>query len=112
MEFIAFTQTQRAVEFLSTVHCKNSTLTDVTPQFVAKHVNKGLAAFAKVAESPRAFRCPHTPAWMEFKDVCDSMFADVWAQKAPAATLLATAQTRSQGVLDEAAAAAKRRGRA
>lgn len=112
MEFIAFTQTRRAVEYLSMVHCKNSTLVEVSPEFVAKHPNRGLATFAKVAGSSKAFRCAHTPAWMQFKDVCDTMFGDVWTGKDAAATIVRAAGVKSQEVLDESAAAAKRRGRA
>ena len=112
MEFIAFTQTQRAVEYLSTVHCKNSTLADVSPEFVAGHANRGLATFAKVAGSSNAFRCPHTPAWMQFKDVCDTMFGDVWTGKDAAATLVKAADAKAQDVLDQSAAAGRRRGRA
>ena len=41
MEFIAFTQRQEAVEFLSTVHCKNSPLAVSSPEFLARHPNRG-----------------------------------------------------------------------
>ncbi|MFZ4428747.1 MAG: extracellular solute-binding protein [Phycisphaerales bacterium] len=112
MEFVAFTQTQRAVEYLSTIHCKNSTLAEVTPEFRDGHPNRGLATFTKVAGSSKAFRCPHTPAWMQFKDVCDTMFGEVWTGKDAAATLVAAANVKAQDVLDESSAAARRRGRA
>ncbi len=105
MEFIAFTQTQRVVEYLSTVHCKNSPLAEASPDFLASHPNKGVQVFASVANSNRGFRCPQTRTWLQFKDVCDALMQQTWTQKGPAATLLANAQDRSQMILDDAARA-------
>ena len=109
MEFIAFTQQQRTVEFLSTVHCKNSPLIDMTPQFIANHPNKGVAVHAKIADSSRGFRCPVTRTWLQFKDLSDANMQQVWTQKAPPAQLLATMQKRMQTILDEAQSARIRR---
>jgi multiple sugar transport system substrate-binding protein len=111
MEFVAFTQTQRVVEYLSTVHCKNSPLAEASPDFLASHPNKGVGVFASVANSARGFRCPQTRTWLQFKDVCDAMMQQVWTQKKPAAELLVEAQARSQVILDDAARATRiRRG--
>lgn len=100
MEFIAFTQQQHIVEMLSTVHCKNSTLAEVSPDFIAKHPNKGISTFAAIASSPRGFRCPPTRTWLQFKDLCDALMQQVWTQKGEPAKLLAAAQARTQSILD------------
>ncbi len=100
MEFIAFTQQQRIVEMLSTVHCKNSPLAEVTPDFLAKHPNKGIQTFSQIAASPRGFRCPPTRTWLQFKDLCDALMQQVWTQKGSARSLLAAAASRTQSILD------------
>ena len=111
MEFIAFTQQQRVVEYLSNVHCKNSPLVDVTDDFIRNHANRGIKVFAKIANSKNGFRCPPTRTWLQCKDISDALMQAVWTQKAPAAKLVADAAVRTQTILDEAASASARRGR-
>jgi len=109
MEFIAYTQQQHVVEFLSTVHCKNSPLAEVSDSFVREHPNRGVRVFEKIANSERGFRCPPTRCWLQFKDICDALMQQVWTQKGPPAQLLADCQKRTQVILDAAARTRARR---
>lgn len=110
MEFIAFTQRQDNVEFLSTVHAKGSPLARSSERFRAGHPNKGIAEFERIARSPRSYLVPQTPTWLQLKDRVDAALDDIWNQKAPAGEILARVQSRCQAILDESSEKARRRG--
>lgn len=102
MEFVAFTQRQENVEFMSTAHFKNSPLAASTPDFLARHPNRGIRVHDAIAKSPRAYLCPRTRTWPQFKDEFDAAMQRMWGLERPAREELATTQARTQGFLDRA----------
>ncbi len=109
MEFIAYTQHQEVVEFLSTVHCKGSPLAVSSEPFLANHPNKGVRVFDAIAKSPRAFRVPQTRAWLQIRDAFVAAFDEVWNLKGTPADIMQGVQTRAQASLDRVADQAARR---
>ncbi len=112
MEFIAYTQRQDVVEFLSTAHCKNSPLAEASEWFLSQHPNRGVRVHSAIAASPRSFLCPPTRTWPQFKDEFDASMQRIWALTRPAAEELHDANARAQALLDRAAAQRRRRGHA
>jgi maltose-binding protein MalE len=100
MEFVAYTQRQDAVEFLSKAHFKNSPLASVSEEFTRTHPNKGVRVHDAIANSPRGFLCPRTRNWPEIKDELDALFSRVWGHEAEIAPELAAIQVRVQAGLD------------
>jgi ABC-type glycerol-3-phosphate transport system substrate-binding protein len=103
MEFIAYTQRQDVVEFLSTVHCKNSPLAASTPGFLAGHPNRGVRVHDALAKSPRSFVVPRTRTWLQFKEEFDATAEEIWALQVPAGAGLGRLARRTQAILDRAA---------
>jgi len=112
MEFIAYTQRQDVVEFLSTAHCKNSPLVEASELFLSQHPNRGVRVHGAIAASPRSFLCPPTRTWPQFKDEFDASMQRMWALARPAAEELKDADVRARALLDRAAAQRRRRGHA
>lgn len=112
MEFVAFTQRQDNVEYLSTIHCKGSTLAKVSDDFIKNHPNRGIRTFTALAQSPRSFRTPSTKSWLQVRDEMSFAFDKVWNLQGSPKDLLAVARQRGQAVLDRAAEESRRRGRA
>ena len=111
MEFIAYTQRREVVEFLSTVHCKNSPLAVSSPEFLAKHPNRGVRVHDAIAKSPRSYLCPRTRTWLEFKDEFDAAFQTIWTLKGVAGAVLRGLEARTQAMLDRAKEQRERRAR-
>jgi ABC-type glycerol-3-phosphate transport system substrate-binding protein len=109
MEFIAFTQQQRNVEYLSTKHCKGSPLAVSSESFLAHHPNKGVRVFDAIAKSPRAFIVPQTRAWLQIRDGFVAAFDEVWNQKGTPKAIMTALQARAQSALDNVADQAARR---
>ncbi len=109
MEFIAFTQRQENVEYMSLQHFKNSPLATSSPEFLSKHPNRGVRSHDAIAQSPRAYLCPRTRTWPQLKDEFDASMQRMWGLDEPAATELAAIQARTQGFLDRAAEQRARR---
>jgi ABC-type glycerol-3-phosphate transport system substrate-binding protein len=109
MEFIAYTQRQDVVEFLSTVHCKGSPLASCSEKFLAEHPNRGIRVFDAIAKSPRAYRCPPTRTWAQMKDEFSKVLDRAWNLQGTPTALLQQAQAASQAMLDQAADARARR---
>jgi ABC-type glycerol-3-phosphate transport system substrate-binding protein len=112
MEFIAFTQRQDNVEYLSTAHCKGSPLATSSEAFLANHPNRGIRTFDALAKSPRSFRVPSTRTWLQIRDEMTFAFDKAWNLQGTPKSILATARQRAQVVLDRAADESRRRGRA
>jgi multiple sugar transport system substrate-binding protein len=110
MEFIAFTQRQDNVEFLSTVHCKASPLAQSSEEFLAKHPNRGVRIFDALAKSPRAFICPRTRIWLQLREDIDAAFQDLWTLRATVSPTLTALDARAQALIDRAADQRRRRG--
>lgn len=100
MEFIAFTQQPRIVERLSTAHFKNSVLAGVSPEFVAKHPNRGVAVFNAVANSPRGFHAARTRQFPQIRSKMGSLFPKVWNTDTPVEELLKGVNAEVQSLLD------------
>jgi ABC-type glycerol-3-phosphate transport system substrate-binding protein len=111
MEFIAFTQRRDVQEELAAAHCKGSPLVSVTEEFLRSHPNRGVHLHGALAGSPRAFVCPPTRAWQEFKDKFDLAAQRIWALAAPAEQILREMQRSTQALLDRTEAQSRRRHR-
>lgn len=98
-EFIAYTQRQEVVEFMSTAHFKNSSLAAVSESFLANHPNRGIAVHTAIAQSPRGFVCPRTRIWPQFKDEFDASMQRIWNLERPAAEELAMVTGRVESQL-------------
>ncbi len=109
MEFIAYTQRQDVVEYLSTVHCKGSPLAMSSERFLAEHPNRGIRVFDAIAKSPRAYRCPATRTWAQMKDEFSKVLDRAWNLDSTPAALLQSAQSSTQAMLDQASEASRRR---
>jgi ABC-type glycerol-3-phosphate transport system substrate-binding protein len=109
MEFIAYTQRPEVVEYLSTVHCKNSPLAVSSETFLDKHPNKGVRVHDAIAKSPRAYVCPRTRTWLQFKEEFDAAAEHIWTLTSPAKAELGALQGRTQALLDRAADQRRRR---
>jgi ABC-type glycerol-3-phosphate transport system substrate-binding protein len=109
MEFIAFTQRQDNVEFLSTVHCKASPLAASSEAFLANHPNRGVRIFDALAKSPRTFVCPRTRTWLQLREDFEATMQDLWTLRRAAPAALTDLQSRAQALLDRAADQRRRR---
>jgi multiple sugar transport system substrate-binding protein len=109
MEFIAYTQRQAVTEYLATKHCKPSPLATCTEEFLANHPNKGIRVHNDLARSSRAFVCPQTRTWPQYKDAFDSAVQRIWKLEAPVAEILAGVQRSAQQAIDRAARLQRRR---
>lgn len=110
MEFIAYTQRQDVVEYLSTAHYKNSPLAQMSEAFIAKHPNRGVRIHNAIAASPRGFVCPRTRTWPQLKDEMDASMQRMWGLAKTADDELAAVQKKAQGFLDQAEEQRRRRG--
>ena len=110
MEFIAYTQRQEVVEYLATAHCKGSPMARVSEEFLRNHRNRGVRLHTELANSPRAFVAPATPAWAEMKDILDTAADSIWKGNAEVGVRLKGTRERCQIALDRHAAQALRRG--
>jgi multiple sugar transport system substrate-binding protein len=110
MEFIAYTQRQDVVEYLSTKHCKNSPLATASEDFMRSHPNRGVAAHYAIAKSSRGFLCPRTRAWPQIKDEFDAGTNQLWLLQQTAQAKLADVQMRTQAYVDNIESQKRRRG--
>lgn len=110
MEFIAYTQRREVVEYLSTVHCKNSPLATSSAEFLDRHPNRGVRVHDAIAKSPRSFLCPRTRTWLQIKEEFEAAFQSMWTLREPAEAALPALHARAQVILDRAADQRRRRG--
>ena len=110
MEFVAYTQRREVVEYLSTVHCKNSPLARSSAEFLDRHPNRGVRVHDAIAKSPRSFLCPRTRTWLQIKEEFEAAFQSMWTLREPAETALPALHARAQIILDRAADQRRRRG--
>lgn len=109
MEFVAYTQRQEVVEYMAREHFKNSPLATSSEDFLRTHPNRGVRVHDAIAQSDKAYLCPRTRTWPQFKDEFDAAMQRMWGLDEPAAQVLATIQSRTQGFLDRAAEQRARR---
>jgi ABC-type glycerol-3-phosphate transport system substrate-binding protein len=93
-EFIAFVNRQDVMESLCSMHCKNSPLDKVSPEFIENHPNPYIQVFEDCARSQGAFGVPQVSVWPEVSDemVVASQKCYMLEQTAPEA--MAAAQKR------------------
>lgn len=94
MEFIAFTQQRRWVEFLAADHCKPSPLAESSPEFRTGHPHRQIEVHERIARSPRAFATPKTRTWNEYDEEIRSAFGRIWEQGQSVETVLASVDQR------------------
>jgi multiple sugar transport system substrate-binding protein len=104
MEFVAYTQRQEVVEFMAREHFKNSPLVASSDDFLRTHPNRGVRVHDAIAQSDKAYLCPRTRTWPQFKDELDAAMQRMWGLEESAAAVLATVRSRTQEFLDRAAA--------
>lgn len=109
MEFVAYTQRQQVVEYIAREHFKNSPLATSSSDFLATHPNRGVRVHDAIAQSEKAYLCPRTRTWPQFKDEFDAAMQRMWGLQSTAAADLAAIQERTQGFLDRAAEQKARR---
>ena len=99
-EFIAYVNRQDVSEKLNTLHCKNTQLRNVSPDFFARHPNPYINVFQDLAASPNARGVPPVPTWPEVaKELNDAGQAVALQNADPRAVLTAT-QARVQAQYD------------
>lgn len=96
-EFIAYVNRQDVMERLCSLHCKNSPLSKVSEDFVAKHPNPYIGEFERLAAGPGAREVPDLPIWAEVGSELQNNVAQRLAlMQTDAKTALAEAQARLQ----------------
>lgn len=100
MEFIAFTQRQEIVEFLSTKHFKSTVLARASEEFVSNHPNRGVAVHNAIAQSPRGFIASRTRQFPQIRAEMGSLMPAVWNTREDVRTLLARTHQNVQNLLD------------
>ncbi len=64
-EFMAYVQSQKAMEKLCTLHGKNSPLSKISEEFVKNHPNPYIGLFDRLARTPNAIHSPSIGIWPE-----------------------------------------------
>lgn len=103
MEFIAHTQQPDVVEYLSSIHCKNSPLASASAGFIKNHPNRFVEVHARIADSDRAFVFPRTRTWEQYVAEFNAAMQRMWTLKEDAAPALDRVQRAAQSELDLAA---------
>jgi multiple sugar transport system substrate-binding protein len=99
-EFLAYLCRPEVSEKLNSMHCKDSPLRIVSPDFVKNHPNPYINIFQDLAAGPHAYGIPRIPIWLEVqKELTDAAQA-VGIDGLDPATVLAAAQARLQEKYD------------
>lgn len=99
-EFISFVNTQKEMEKLCMMHCKNSPLAKVSDNFLQKHPNPYIQVFEDLASNPKAFTIPSIPIWPEVADEMNNVAQTVYTLQDTPANALRIAQERLQAKYD------------
>lgn len=109
-EFIAFVQSQKAMEMLCLGHRKHTPLRKVSDEFWNRHPNPYVRLFYDLAFSCNSTWTPKLGFWNAFLDEMNAAFDAVWACEASPEKALLTAQERMQKMLEREIRHMKRRG--
>jgi len=109
MEFIAYTQRQPIVEFLSTKHFKSTVLASASDEFVSEHPNRGVAVHNAIAQSPRGFIASRTRQFPQIRAEMGSLMPAVWNTRQDVRGLIAKTHAAVQRLLDLEASQKARR---
>ncbi len=99
-EFIAFVNSQKEMEKLCMMHCKNSPLSQVSKYFIEKHPNPYIQVFERLASNPKAFGVPSIAIWPEVNDELNNVAQKVYLLEDTPENALREAQTRLQEKYD------------
>lgn len=99
--FLLFMQSQEVQEELALAHCKPSPFVALSPGFMQRHPNRGIAVFDAIAKSPNVQVLPRTRAWKQYSDLLTSSFDAIWGG-ADAGAEMTAVQARAQGLIDAA----------
>lgn len=99
-EFVAFVQRQDVMEKLVSLHCKNSPLAKMSPEYLANHPNPYIEVFDELAASPNAVGIPPLPVWPEVSAEIGVMCEQVYLQKLTPAEAAKQLQARCQEIVD------------
>jgi ABC-type glycerol-3-phosphate transport system substrate-binding protein len=100
-EFIAYVNRQDVSEKLNTLHCKNTQLRDVSPEFFERHPNPYIKVFQELAASPNARGVPPVPIWPEVAKQLNDAGQAVALRGADPRAVLTAAQQRLQAQYDQ-----------
>lgn len=99
-EFMAYVNSQKTMEKLCMMHCKNSPLTQVSKNFLENHPNPYIQVFEDLASHPRAFTTPSIGIWPEVAAEMDNVAQKVYLLQDTPEHALAEAQVALQGKYD------------
>ena len=100
-EFIAYVNQQKTMEKLCSLHCKNSPLSKVSPDFLRKHPNPYIEVYDNLASSPNASpNLPPVGIWPEVNDEITDVAQRVYLLETKPADALRQAQARLQEKYD------------
>jgi ABC-type glycerol-3-phosphate transport system substrate-binding protein len=100
-EFIAYVNSQPAMEKLNMLHCKNSPLAKVSENFAKKHPNPYIQVFEDLASSPNAGPVPSIPIYPEVVSELDNAAQRVYLLQTTPEVAIREAQNRLQARLDD-----------
>ncbi len=100
-EFIAFVNSQKEMEKLCMMHCKNSPLSKVSDNFLKRHPNPYIQVFEDLSSNPKAFTIPSIPIWPEVADEMNNVAQKVYLLEDTPEKALAAAQIRLQKKYDD-----------
>lgn len=93
-EFLAYVQTQEAMELLCLGQRKHTPLAEVSDQFWREHQNPRVKLFWELASSENAFSTPRTPIWPAWSSEIGAAIQDITLGKASAKEALQRVQDR------------------
>lgn len=100
-ELIAYMQRQDVMERLCSIHCKNSPLSKVSPEFVRNHPNPYIDVFERLAASPNAHHIELTPVFAEYSAEMDAVIQRIALNEVGPRVALQEAQDRLQAKYDQ-----------
>lgn len=99
-EFIAFVNRQDVMEKLVSMHCKNSPLKQMSPDYIRNHPNPYIEVFEELASSPNARGLPPVPVWPAIAQELSRVAEKVYLDQSTPADALREAQARAQAEVD------------
>lgn len=100
-EFMAYVNRQDVMEKLTSLHCKNSPLRIVSPDYIRNHPNPYIGIYEKLAASKNAHGVPPIPILPEVIDELNATTQRIYLLQAEPKDALADAQKRLQEKLDD-----------
>jgi multiple sugar transport system substrate-binding protein len=99
-EFIAYVNRREVMERLVAMHCKNSPLAEISPDFIRTHANPYIAVFERLAGSPNAHSVDPVPIGPEAGDEMSVMAQKIHLLQQPPEHALREAEQRIEAKLE------------